>query len=89
MSVGIGNYLDSSPNTIKVTIGALDIYFSYSTPVAYRTPEDGLVVAQNCWSRTTGRHLTAIDRGAREKRIDCEEFSRKLEDVLRKHGLES
>ena len=87
MSVEIGNYLDSSPNTIRVTVGSLDIYFSYSTPVAYRTPEEGLVVAQNCWSRTTGQHLTAIDHGAKEKRIGCEEFSKKLDDVLRKHGL--
>ena len=45
------------------------IYFSYETPVAFW---DGykLHVSQNEWSRTTGRHLNAIDGGDKEAKED-------------------
>lgn len=49
-------------------VGNKTVFFSYETPIAFW---DGnkLHVAQNEWSRTTGRHLNAIDNGDKENRI--------------------
>lgn len=55
-----------------------DVYFSYKTPVAFRTREAGLRVRQNDWSTTTGKHLNAIDGGNKKTRIPGEQFEREL-----------
>lgn len=43
-----------------------EFYFSYRTLVAFWTPDKGLVVHENDWSTTTGKHLNWIDGGSRE-----------------------
>ena len=43
-------------NANKVTIGNVDLYFSYNTLVAVDN-----VVSQNEWSRTTGKLLNTIN----------------------------
>ena len=48
-------------NALCFTAGDLDVYFSYKTPVAFRAPGFGLVVRENEWGPTTGKHLNAID----------------------------
>lgn len=53
-----------SPNLTEVSIGLIDYYFSYETCVAARLPGMGLVVSQNVWSKTTGKHLNTIDGGS-------------------------
>ena len=45
-----------------------DFYFSYRTLVAFRTPDTGLVVHENNWSQTTGKHLNWIDGGGTKKK---------------------
>ena len=57
----------------------IDIYFSYKTPVAFNAGK-GLVVRQNDWSSTTGKHLNWIDGGgdAKKKRISGDEFEKLL-----------
>ena len=35
------------PNARVVSIGDMDFYDSYTTSVAYRTPEEGLVISEN------------------------------------------
>ena len=44
----------------------IDVYFSYKTPVAFETIETGLVVRENDWGPTTGKHLNWIDGGGGE-----------------------
>ena len=51
------------------------IYFSYKTPVAFDGP-NGLVVRENDWSTTTGKHLNAIDNGDKKTRVSSAEFER-------------
>lgn len=58
-------------NTIE--IGDLTLYYSYRTLVAYETPEGKLVISQNVWGVTTGKHLNIID-GDKKKRIPHPEF---------------
>lgn len=42
----------------------IDYFFSYQTLVAFRSPKLGLVVRQNDWGTTTGKHLNWIDGGS-------------------------
>jgi hypothetical protein len=53
------------------------VWFSYSTPVAFRG-RAGVYVRQNSWGTTTGKHLNWIDGGCKKSRIDGEEFERLL-----------
>ena len=62
-------YIDEKPD--------LRVYYSYTTPVALMI--DGyLKVSENCWSRTTGRHLTWIDGGNKKNRLNREDFQKLL-----------
>jgi hypothetical protein len=54
-------------HTLVVDFGVVRVWYSYTTPVAFKVQSGMLVVRENNWSRTTGRHLTMIDhnRGGR------------------------
>jgi len=51
-----------------------DFYFSYRTLVAFRKCGDRVVVRQNDWSTTTGKHLNAIDGGNKKARLSSAAF---------------
>ena len=53
-----------------------DFYFSYKTLVAFRRIGHRVVVLQNYWSTTTGKHLNAIDGGDKKNRVDQDTFKR-------------
>jgi len=77
-------YNGKTGNALVFTLGEVDVYFSYDTPVAFRSPSTGLVVRQNEWTQTTARHLTAIDGGsveAKTARVGIE-FASMLRDAL-------
>lgn len=46
-----GNYSSSNygAHCLTFVIGNKQIWFSYDTPVAFRTPETGLVIRENDW----------------------------------------
>ena len=46
--------------TIRTLRGDYKYYFSYETIVAFREPGSTLIVSKNVWSRTTGKHLSAL-----------------------------
>lgn len=63
---------------MTAVIGPVQVWFSYTTPVAFKV--DGLpkVVHQNVWSRTTGKHLNAIDGGGKSekaRRVNSDAFA--------------
>lgn len=62
-------------NALEVAYDRLTLYFSYKTLVAFYTPQSGLVVHQNYWSRTTGKHLNCIDSD-KSRRVSAETFER-------------
>lgn len=79
----ISNYMDySSSNygahSLLVTMGPLRVWYSYRTPVAFSWMGPApMVVHQNVWGTTTGKHLNMIDGGdkeARKQRVDGEHF---------------
>lgn len=78
-----GNY---GAHALRVDIGALTLYFSYSTVIAFRD-SDGLKVRQNDWSTTTGKHLNWIDGGDKKARLTSEQFEEALKAKLASYGL--
>lgn len=82
-----GNYSSSNYGSSRlVSIGQLDFYFSYETVIAFNSPKTGLVIRENDWSTTTGKHLNAINEN-KKIRINGEEFERQLENLLKSYDL--
>jgi hypothetical protein len=74
-----------TPNYATVTVGELDLYYSYETVIAFCTPETGLVVRTNDWGPTTGQHLNRIDGGSREaqkRRLSGDAFEKWLTAIV-------
>jgi hypothetical protein len=80
-----GRYSSSNygAHTLCVTVGDLTVYFSYSTPVAFRSCQHGLVICENQWGPTTGKHLNWIDGGGSKRhRVDAETFARQFHQAM-------
>jgi hypothetical protein len=82
----LGSYSEKA-NTLTVEIGDVTFYYSYTTLVAYKTPSEGLVVCENYWSNTTGKHLNEIDGGRKEYRLKKDDFDARLASAVRKHTV--
>lgn len=78
---------NSAMNFNCVEIGDLKLYFSYETCVAFWTPKTGLVVSENIWGNTTGKHLNWLDGGRKERRVPYSEFEKQLKELLESRGL--
>lgn len=79
-----GNY---GVNSLSVSFpNGFTLYYSYETIIAYRG-NNGLIVRQNSWSTTTGKHLNWIDGGRKEDRIKGTQFEAVLNDELKLRGL--
>jgi len=61
----------------------IDIYFSYDTPVAFHLAGQSVVVRENDWAQTTGKHLNWIDGGDKASRISGEEFEKRLAKLVK------
>jgi hypothetical protein len=70
----------------RVDIGEDTYWFSYTTCVAFRIGHDErIVVHENIWSDTTGRHLNEIDGGtpdARARRVPAELFEQLHKEAI-------
>ena len=69
-------------NALRVSVGAVDVYFSYRTPVAYSLDGCSPIVRRNEWGPTTGKHLNAIDGGDKCARVDVDTFQTGLRAAL-------
>lgn len=70
------HYLNTT-KSLRVEHGLIDTFYSYATPVAFRSHNGNLYVSENVWSRTTGKHLTQIESvygGDRKRRIPHDQF---------------
>lgn len=52
---------DSWGTAIHVRVHELEIWFSYSTPIAFRRAGEMLFLRKNRWGRTTEKHLRAVE----------------------------
>lgn len=59
-----------------------DFYYSYHTLVAARVRGHGLIVRQNDWGPTTGKHLNWIDGGDKSSRLPVAQFDATLREWL-------
>lgn len=86
-----GNYSSDNygAHALRVEMPNVTVYFSYKTPVAFRSNKGGgTVVRQNDWGTTTGKHLNAIDGGSREAkkaRVDSATFERLFGELVAAH----
>lgn len=77
-------------NFVAVTVGPLELWFSYQTIIAFRDARQaqrGARVIRNYWSTTTGGHLNHIDNGNKATRLDASDFELELGQAL--EGFES
>jgi hypothetical protein len=68
-----GNY---GAHCLRVTVGPITVWYSYTTPIAFHVGQNERVVRVNDWQQTTGKHLNAIDGGNKKSRVSGEEFER-------------
>ena len=61
-------------------VNNVDYYFSYKTLVAFNHKSTGLVIRENLWGNTTGKHLNWIDAD-KSKRVDTPTFFEKLDEL--------
>jgi hypothetical protein len=64
------------PNLTAVQISDHVLYFSYKTLIAVSTKGE-LLVSENVWSQTTGKHLNEIS--TKGQRIPYDDFVQKVE----------
>ncbi len=69
-------------HTLRFDIGGYTFWYSYRTLVAFRAPGHPLVVHTNVWTKTTAKHLTMIDGGRPDERVDSETFARLLKELV-------
>ncbi len=83
---GYGDYSSENygVNCLLVGLGAIDLYYSYSTIVAYSDSQDMMVVCENVWGVTTGKHLNWVNRN-HSIRKDYETFQSMLKAALKRH----
>jgi len=72
----------SPQNALVLTFQHVRIWYSYRTPVAFSVEGGPIVVRENDWKQTTGRHLSAIDGGDKATRIPGEQFERRLAEII-------
>lgn len=73
------------PKAFKVNVGRLVLWFSYHSIIAFEY--DGqLVISENAWSNTTGRHLNRISRD-KKIRVPREEFLQRLDSLFNQLNL--
>lgn len=86
-----GQTRTSSGNTIKISLGPIEVWFSYATAVAFRVPGLPTVVHENAWSNTTGKHLNWIDgetSKTAKNRVNREKFEELWEIHVAKYFKE-
>lgn len=68
-------------HTLRVRLDTITLYYSYNTVVAFKSWKSGLVVCENVWGPTTGKHLNWIDP-YKNYRVPHSLFQKRLEEAL-------
>jgi hypothetical protein len=88
-SYGKHTSLNYGVNCIQIIFGAITVWYSYTTPVAFQVGGANKVVRQNDWSVTTGKHLNRIEPN-KKVRVSAEvfdkEWQKQIIPMLKKMG---
>jgi hypothetical protein len=80
-----GDYSDNyGTHALRVDLGNLELWYSYDTIIAYRDVEDGMVICENVWGTTTGKHLNWINLD-HKRRVFRDVYLDKLRAALARH----
>lgn len=80
MNVSISHPTDR-PNFTNVTVGDVDLWFSYRTLIGFQTPQtSGRIVRENDWGQTTGKHLNYLCD--KSERVSGERFRELMTEHL-------
>ena len=71
----VDTYVNNQWNNIRVSSQHGMVWFSYSTPIAFQPLGETLIIRQNDWSATTGKHLNAINAD-KDIRVTGERFEK-------------
>lgn len=67
-------------NTTMIKFGPSVYYFSYKTLIAFKVPGRILVIRENVWGNTTGKHLNAINSD-KSRRVGLKRFAETYADA--------
>ncbi len=84
MSVSI-SHPTGRPNFSRVSVNGLTLWFSYETVIAFQDTGN-IVVSENVWGPTTGKHINAVSYVDTE-RTPRAEFIAALNATLTAHSL--
>lgn len=65
------------PNFTRLSFGKLVVWYSYKTPIAFKLHGMPIVIRENEWGVTSGKHFNALDGGEKEAkaaRVDSAGF---------------
>lgn len=81
------NHPTDRPNFTEVSVGPVDLLFSYRTVISFRGPgEPSFVTRQNDWGPTTGKHLNYCQPD-KAQRVSGHEFEMRLTAMLERLEL--
>lgn len=75
-------------NGRMLELSNLKLYFSYETLIAFEHPDAGLVIRENNWGPTTGKHLNAINNDTRI-RVPGNLFQQQWQEFAESKGLDA
>lgn len=73
------NHPTDRPNFYEIETDGITFWYSYKTCIAFRG-DGGLVIRENDWSVTTGRHLNFVNDD-KSIRVSGELFEKTLEEL--------
>lgn len=63
------------PNLYEVMVGDIIVWFSYTTPIAFKVGLDNILISENIWTKTTGKHINYVKTVAEYTEVPYEEFN--------------
>ena len=67
-------YLRTTKNLYSDIVNGYQVFYSYNTAIGINN-NGKLILSENVWSTTTGRHLTWIDGGSKEAKKSMIKYS--------------
>jgi len=75
---------NESPYAVCIDLECMRFYFSYDQIIAYWTEDAELIVAENIWSRTTGKHIKRLISHYSACTVGIADFRSRLHTLMRR-----